>query len=154
MDNHALQVKTLKEITLQSFIDAISISLGAGVSSVAPLGFSGDTFILHEAERKEGRSRSEQVSIRMYSGSPELLITDKKGRFLFYGRYDGGMGIDFLAKQYYSIFRKVKKYIKSNAPELAKANLDGAQHCVPTEGFAMLKAYNDKKATCANSTTA
>ena len=43
------------------------------------------------------------------NGDVELLITNKKGDFLFYGRYQLHLGIDFITSEYFRIFKKIGK---------------------------------------------
>lgn len=95
----------LYDIKLKDFRSAMSIAMNAGHNSVAPLGMSGDTIMLH------GERRVEEVSIRLYCGDPKLLITNKSKDFLFYGRYDIRMGFDKVAKEYFRIFKMLRDLI-------------------------------------------
>lgn len=129
MDNHTLQVKYLKGITPQLFKEAIELARDGGIASVAPLGYAGETIILHEAKNKGGHSRSEEVSIRMHSGDVGLLITDKCGRFLFHGSYHIGMGVDFLVREYYRAYRKVRCEIKQSRLTRKDINTERTEKC-------------------------
>jgi hypothetical protein len=69
---------------LKSNIDDISIKLleeviehayTAGHSSFAPLGCSGDDFILF------GLPRRKEITIKLHSGTVKLLVTDNCGQF-------------------------------------------------------------------------
>jgi len=106
--NEKIKKDSLSKITLNLIKRAIYLSYDCGTTSSAPLGFSGDTILLHGLDRP---NRVSQVSIRMHSGSSELLITDKIGAFLFYGKFDNIMGLDFIASQYLRIFKSVKHKI-------------------------------------------
>lgn len=99
--------QSLSEITKDAFKESIFLAYKGGVTSLAPLGFSGDTIIIH-GTKTEKVSRVSQVSVRNYSGDAELLITDKVGHFLFHGRFRVDLGLDFVAEQYWQIFNKVK----------------------------------------------
>ena len=107
MDNYSMVKENLYEITKETFKEAIFLAYKGGITSLAPLGFSGDTIVIH-GSKSEKTSRVSQVSVRNYSGDAELLITDKEGHFLFYGRYRVDLGLDFLVEQYWSIFNNVK----------------------------------------------
>ena len=141
--NTELRTKKLNKITYELFQKAIFLSYRDGITTMAPLGFSGDDIVIY-GESGEG-GRKSIVSIRNYCGSAELLITDNKGNFLFYGRYDIRLGIEFLCKQYFKIFQLVKDEINGELPEkedFAKVKLN--DNCTLSEGFEMMKAYQEK----------
>ena len=129
----------LSQITKKDFEDAIFLSYRDGITSIAPLGFSGDTIYIFGSNQEENDSR---ISIRNYCGNAELLIANKKGSFLFYGRFDCRIGIEFLASEYFRIFNLVSKLIESDDLEFAKIEdfkLDKFhEDCKMSEGFAML----------------
>lgn len=106
--NKQLLQPSLDGISKQLFADAISLCFRDGITSRALLGFSGDTILLHGSE--EG-GRKSVVSIRNYCDSPELLITDSAGNFLFYGRYHVKYGHARIAAMYWGIFNMVKDEI-------------------------------------------
>lgn len=142
MNNYSVKKDKLSQINLELFKEAIFACYKDGVTSVAPLGFSGDTVVLYEGNRTEKNGRVSQVSIRNYCGSAELLITDPIGGFLFYGRFDIDLGVDFLAKHYYRIFRLVKKNILIvSAKRSDFKNLPIPEGVERTAGFALLRAY-------------
>ncbi|HOZ91032.1 MAG TPA: hypothetical protein PLJ18_11825 [Niabella sp.] len=128
----------LSEITKETFKEAIFLAYKDGVTSVAPLGFSGNTIILHGSSN-EKTSRVSQVSVRNYSGDAELLITDIKGSFLFYGRFRVDLGIDFVAHQYWIIFKKVRKYILKEVPRISEfKDIEIPHNCNRSSGFDIL----------------
>lgn len=136
MNNFSLVKSDIDSVTLDSFKEAIYTAYKGGITSVAPLGFSGDTIFIF------GGSRKCEVSIRNYGNDAELLITDPAGNFLFYGRYHISLGIDFVCDQYYNIFLLVKDRVTSEISDRPKfADLDIPDNCARTSGFAMLEAY-------------
>lgn len=137
-----MRYKNIDEITENSFKEAIIDCFKSGITSVAPLGFSGDTIILFGYENN---GRKSLVSIRNYGNDAELLITDKEGHFLFYGRYHISMGIDFVSNQYWKIFSQCKMYIESIIPKRPDfADLQITDKAIPTDGFDMLNDYQRK----------
>lgn len=131
-------MKTIKQLRKKDFKDAIDIALNGGHTSVAPLGMSGDTILLHNLGEKKSNGcyeRVQQVSIRLYCGDPELLITNNKGSFLFYGRYDIRMGRDFILKEYYRIFKLLRKQIPLEHKEKDLTINEDAKQSI---GFAIL----------------
>jgi len=132
--------KSLSEITLDTFKEAIFIAYRDGIKSLAPLGCSGDTVLLFS---KDG-SRKSSVSIRNYSGDAELLITDAAGGFLFYGRFDVNIGLNFMASQYLAIFESVKDKIETVVQKTIDfENVRFADDCEKTVGFEMLRAFQN-----------
>jgi len=89
------------EITVNDFKDAIETCFNGGTLHTAPLGSCGLDVLLYGS--REGRRKS-VVSLRLYCKDVELLLTDTKGRFLFYGRHDRCRGIDYIANDYFRIF--------------------------------------------------
>lgn len=138
---------SLSEITKETFEEAIFMAYKGGITSVAPLGFSGDTIIIFEGEKEKGKEndRVSQISIRNYGNDAELLITDVAGSFIFSGRFHVSLGVDFLATQYSEIFEKVKHKILSKLDERPDfANLDIPDTATRSFGFDMLFAYQEK----------
>lgn len=137
--NKSMIKSSLDEITLETFREAIFLCYKDGITSVAPLGFSGDTVLVYA---KDGVPRQSQISIRNYSNDAELLITDLKGGFVFYGRLSVSLGLEFIAFEYFRIFRKVKDRIPAilpARPDFSKCEI--GDNAVPTIGFKMLEAY-------------
>jgi hypothetical protein len=143
MYNYELKKTDLNEITKKLFKEAVFLCYRDGITSIAPLGFSGDTILLFECE-KDGRKSS--VSIRNYCNSAELLIKDSKGNFLFYGRFLIDLGIDLVTDQYWNIFLLVKNEIESETKEISDfKNVKVSESCELTVGFEMLSAYQKAK---------
>jgi hypothetical protein len=107
MNNNFIQNK-VSDISEELIQDVIKIAKGEGHKSHAPLGCSGDTFILY------GESRRREISLRLHSGDVKMLITDNAGGFLFYGGYDLSLlPIKFIAKEYRRIIQNVE-YLLDN----------------------------------------
>lgn len=128
MQNIDLKVNNLNEVTKDLFEKGIKLAMGMGVTQVAPLGFSGDDVILFGTSgvevEGEGWERRSLIQIRNYCSTPELLITDKEGRFLFYGRFDVN-DYDFILDQFWNIFVLLKEKIESHEEKLKKKILIG-----------------------------
>lgn len=141
--NKSLIKNSLKKITRPLFQKAIFECYRGGIASKALLGWSGDNIVLYGTEE---RGRVSLISIRNYCGSAELLITDRKGRFLFYGRYDVNLGLRFIAEQYYQIFRQVKDKIETEIEQVSAFNNAPIQcDCGPIKGFNSLVKEQNKK---------
>lgn len=136
--NYDIKKKKLSEITRATFKEAIELAYKEGITSVAPLGCSGDTIIIHQGEGNNTTSRQSQVSIRNYGGDAELLITDMDGNFLFYGRFRIDHGKTFVINQYWRIFNLVKDKIETIVKREKKLVI--ADHATKTIGFEILKA--------------
>lgn len=126
----------LDDITLDTFKDAMRKAIDAGHISIAPLGMSGDTIILH-GTKTEKVSRYQQVSVRLYCGNPELLITNNNGSFLFYGRYDIRLGVDKVAEEYFRIFTLLKPLITKYNDVETSLNISPDAH--ETIGFEIMR---------------
>lgn len=109
-----LKKDKISEINQDLFRESILKCYEDGITAIAPLGRCGETVVLFGSE---GNGRCSLVSVRNYCGDPELLITDKKGRFLFYGRFHISMGLDFVAARYYQIFCMVEEFIEDEIPD-------------------------------------
>ena len=142
--NKILIKNSLDKITRPLFKKAIFECYRKGITSTAPLGWSGDNILLYGNE--EGH-RVSVISIRNYCGSAELLITDKKGHFLFYGRYDVNLGLEFIAEQYYQIFRLVKHKIEAEIEQVSAFNNTPIEcDCGPIKGFnSLIKVQEEKR---------
>lgn len=109
MSNTLHQQSTVEDITIDIMKQAIETAYTAGHSSFAPLGCSGEDYILHWFDNSQRRG---EVSVRLHSGDVKLLITDIAGNFLFNGGYDIGLlPISVIAKEYYHILQNVKHLI-------------------------------------------
>lgn len=95
MHNYAFVKENLDDITLEYFKMVAITCMNSGINSICPFGCSGDNFMLYgkfiKAEESEDGNwhRKSMVSLRNYFGSLEMLVTDKKGRFLVYSKVDG-----------------------------------------------------------------
>lgn len=125
-----MQKKRLDQITVDDFKSAMNETLDIGITSVAPLGSSGETIYIH------GCNRISEVSVRNYNGSPELLITDANKSFLFCGRFKLCLGVDFLAEQYFNIFKLLESSILTDT---RKVEVKYAETVTKTIGFEMMK---------------
>lgn len=107
MNNKFLKNDT-KKITVALLKRVINHAYTLGHNNHAPLGCSGETFILY------GVSRRQEISLRLHSGDVKILITDNAGGFLFHGGFDTSLlPISFIAEEYHSIIKKVK-YLLDN----------------------------------------
>lgn len=139
--NKSIMVNSLNKVTKKLFKEAIYLAYKGGITSVAPLGFSGDTILLYA---KNGESRKSQISIRNYGNDAELLITDNDGSFIFYGRFHISNGIGFVLDQYWNIFKSVRDKIETKIKERPDfANLEITNKAIPTIGFDMLRTYQN-----------
>ena len=111
--NKELIQTDLNNINLKLVKEAIALCFRDGITDKAPMGCAGDSVVLFG---KESPTRVCLVSVRNHNHSPQLLITDKNGRFVFYGTFHIGLGVDFIAKQFMSIFKLVKFDIESELP--------------------------------------
>lgn len=147
-NRHEIRVSYLDAVTPDLFREAILLAYSGGITSIAPLGRSGDTIILYDAPKgkkyPDGNivTRPSQISVRNYCGDAELLITDEMGNFLFYGRYHINLGFDFVVDEYYRIFEKVKDRILGDLKERNNITSVISENAQKTEGFGMLSAYD------------
>lgn len=102
--NYDLKKFNLCEIKQQHFREAMFLAYACGVTSKAPMGYSGDEIVLFGLSRP---SRVSLVSVRNHSGSPQLLITDRVGNFIFLGSFHLNMGIDYISRQFWLTFKMV-----------------------------------------------
>ncbi|NMB70171.1 hypothetical protein GYA27_03155 [candidate division WWE3 bacterium] len=118
--NYCFRKDNLDEITKEYMGGVLTAAMNCGISSVAPLGFSGDDFYMYgkfinKDESESGSWKRESVvSLRNYCNSPQLLITDKDGMFLVYSTYDG-LPFNDLLDMIYDDFIRVKKLINKKA---------------------------------------
>jgi len=128
----------LSLITQRVFEEAIFLAYAGGISTTAPLGFSGDTVLLHGESTPEVSRRS-MVSVRNYSGDAELLITDAAGKFLFYGRLSIDFGVEEVAAFYWNTFQAVRSQIEGKMPKSASfRELALAPGHTLSEGFQLM----------------
>lgn len=118
--NKELHKENLEELTLDLFKQAFFLALRDGVTSVAPLGFSGDIILLYGINEFPGKGRVSQVSFRMYCEDVEMLITDIEGHFLFYGRLRKELGVEYVLNVYWNVFLGVKDSITTEVKRSEK----------------------------------
>lgn len=144
MKNYELLKQDLLCITQSTFEQAFFLAYRDGITSIASLGFSGDDIILYEGGQNEKVSRVSRVSVRNYGNDVELLITDRVGNFLFYGRYAIDLGVEFVARTYWHTFETLRPYIDTELPKSRSFTFaDVNPNATYSEGFAILKAYQE-----------
>lgn len=145
--NYAFKKDNLEDITIEDFKLAICAAMNSGINHVAPLGCSGDDFLLYGRfipyeESEDGNwHRESMVTIRNYCGTPELLVTDKEGNFLFYGKMFGEL--DFVASEYFRIFILFKDKICSVVDKTEIKFTDDCDY--DTKALAILTSYYNAK---------
>lgn len=109
--NNKFLQKKLKNVTHTLMMQVFEHARNEGMKNVAPLGSSGDTFMLY------GEPRNRQVSLRLYCEDMELLVTNDVGEFLFYGRFKNKVVSDLiLGMRYASIVDLVSKHMNTQTP--------------------------------------
>lgn len=150
-ENYAFLKENINDIKLDDFKTAMAVCLKAGVNHIAPLGCSGDTFYLHgkfipSAETKDGYwKRQSVVTIRNYCGSPELLISDKAGNTLYYGKYYH-MEFNNMAEEYFRVFSMLKDKVDKCGRDFKQLEVKFAEDAVVDEmAFDLLTKYYETK---------
>ena len=144
----------IDDITKEVLKETIAYIMLSPIKSVAPLGFSGETYYLYgkfitKEESSDGQwHRQSVISIRNYCNRPELLITDKNGRFLFYGKYDVN-DYDFIVDRFYETIQLLKSKVDTIEEEKETPKIDFSNTTL-TVGFEMLKAYYNLKGSDGN----
>lgn len=139
----------LDDITLEDIKEAIYLVMTQPITSVAPLGFCGEDYYLYgnkltkEEKERTGNWRTSQISFRNYCNMPEMLICDKVGNFLFYGKFDVN-DYELVANEYYNIFLKLKDKINIENPIIRISNIDFS-NVEYTKGFDMMISYIKSK---------
>ena len=145
MKKYAFVKENLDDITLDYFKMVANICMCSEITNIAPLGFSGDDFILfgrfiEASESKDGKWHMESmVTLRNYCGGLEMLVTDKKGNFLVHSNVDG-MSQDEVVEELYREFLSVKHLVMKTTKR-AFENWDVSKNAEFSEGFEILKAY-------------
>lgn len=112
----------LKEVTIELLNEVIAYAYTDGHKTHAPLGCSGDDFILY------GESRRREISLRLHSGDVKLLVTDNIGNFLFYGGFDTSLlPISFIGKQYFDVIQNVKHLLDNTSKKTSITEYDKEQ---------------------------
>lgn len=86
------------DVQEEKFKTAIQTVIKEGLSNHAMFGSSGRTILLYGKEE-----RVSSISVRLHSSGVELLICNKVGSFLFYGKFHPKLGSDFIAKMFKQI---------------------------------------------------
>lgn len=127
----------VNDITKDDFRQALETILNGKVTTLAPLGFSGDKLYLYD-NRTKGVSHSGCVTMRTWSNMPELLIGNKAGRWLCHLKIDRIMGFDYILNEFHRQFENVKHLIDGFDKEEHKQEL--STDSKRTIGFAILEA--------------
>lgn len=166
-----VDLKELENISLNDFINYVKKVRNDEITNVAPLGFSGEDYIVFENQNKPLRkdfisdeeyekskdnkyfgqdyydkpiSRSCQLSFRKYGNECELLITDYKGNFLTYSKLNFCFDDEFIGTNFYNLFLQLKPYMNKVIEERdGLINFDKVKFSI---GFEMLDAYMKSKA--------
>ena len=161
-----VDLKELENISLNDFINYVKKVRNDEITSVAPLGFSGEDYIVFENKNKPLRkdfisdeeyekskdnkyfgqdyydkpiSRSCQLSFRKYGDECELLITDYKGNFLTYSKLNFCFDDEFIGANFYNLFLQLKPYMNKVIEERDEPiNFDKVKFSI---GFEMMNAY-------------
>ena len=166
-----VDLKELENITLNDFINYVKKVRNDEITSVAPLGFSGDAFIIFENKNKPLRkefisgeeyekleetgyfgkegynkpiARSCQLSFRKYNNECELLITDYEGNFLTYSKLNFCFDDEFIGTNFYNLFLQLKPYMNKVVEKIDEPiNFNKVNFSI---GFEMINAYINSKA--------
>lgn len=125
----------LNEITIDTFREKIYQAFTGDITSIAPMGMSGETIVLSGVD---GTCRISLVSLRKHWNDVQLLITNKEGSFLFCGVYDIRLGIEVVAQKYFDIFNTVKPYILEEFGEFELPKI--SDNVTYSEGFYILNS--------------
>ena len=165
-----VELKELDNITLNDFINYVKKVRNDEITIVAPLGFSGDDFIIFENKNKPLRkefisdeeyekskdrkylsqdyydrpvSRSCELSFRKYDDECELLITDYKGNFLTYSKLNFCFDDEFIGTNFYNLFLQLKPYMNKVIKKIDEPiNFNKVNFSI---GFEMINAYMKSK---------
>lgn len=166
-----IDLKELENITLNDFINYVKKVRNDEIKNVAPLGFSGDDFIIFENKNrplrkefitkeeyekleetgyfgKEGYNkpvcRSSELSFRKYDNECELLITDYEGNFLTYSKLNFCFDDEFIGTNFYNLFLQLKPYMNKVIKKNDEPiNFNKVNFSI---GFKMINAYIKSKA--------
>ena len=144
--NYAFVKDNVNDITLEDFKTAMAVCIKSGISHIAPLGCSGDNFCLYgkflsAEETRDGWRRQSIVSVRNYCGSPEVLISNKSGKTLYYGKYYY-IGFDEMANEYFRIFTMLKDKIDEDGVDFEELEIKFREDAeVDDKAFKLLDRY-------------
>ena len=158
--------KELEKITEKDFISYVNKVRNDDITTVAPLGFSSDDFIIYETKNKPLRKefitkeeyekleetgyfgkegynkpvcRSSQLSFRKYGSHCELLITDYEGNFLIYSQLNFAFSDEYIGKYFYNTFIDLKPYMNTCIDKVEQ-DINFAK-VNSSKGFDILKGY-------------
>lgn len=156
-----MNIEELGNITLNDFISYVKKVRNDEITSVAPLGWCGEYYIIfenknkplnkefiseeeyNESEDKEYYdrpvARSCQLSFRKYCSECEMLITDYEGNFLTYSKLNFCFDDEFIGTNFYNLFLQVKPYMNQVIKKIEDPiNFDKVTYSI---GFDMIAAY-------------
>lgn len=165
-----VDLKKLETLKKEDFIQYVSKVRNDEITSVAPLGFSSDDFIIFENKNKPLRKefiseeeyeeleetgyfgkegynkpvmRSCQVSMRKYGSECELLITDYEGNFLTFSKLNFCFDDTYIGTKFYDLFIELKPFIGTTIKTLDN-DIDFSKVKFSI-GFDMLESYKKHK---------
>lgn len=100
----------METLRIEQFREAVEQVIASGLTSHAPLGSSGRDIKL-QGERDPYISRISEVSIRLHNSQVELLCTNCRGSFLYYGKWHKNLGVNFITKEHFRVYKKLIKSI-------------------------------------------
>lgn len=123
--NVKYQTKELWKISEQLFQDVISECISEGLSSFAPLGASGNDFILYTCFDKDVSrvNRDRQLSVRLHNSEVGMLLTDRNGRFVANIKFHKSLGSEFIAKEFFRVFAIMNQSLVKSTDEDMAENL-------------------------------
>lgn len=95
-----MKVENIQDITIDVIKQAVEKVTNRGLYNHALLGSAGDRIIIYSEQENNTHSRPSQISIRLHSSGVELLVTNRNGDFLFYGKFHPNLGSDFIATRF------------------------------------------------------
>jgi len=134
--NYELRQQKLRKVNLDLVKKGVFLAFRDGITSRAPLGWSGDTIILF-GDEKEGRRSV--ISLRNHCGDVELLVTDVNGHFLFCGKYDPNLGIEWVASLHYDTIKRLRPFVEIEVEQKFMKDIKDAPHVEISDGFEWLK---------------
>ena len=138
-----VDLKELENISLNDFINYVKKVRNDEITSVAPLGFSGENYIVFENKNKSSL-RSCELSFRKYCNECELLITDYEGNFLTYSKLNFCFDDEFIGTNFYNLFLQLKPYMNKVIKKIDEPiNFDKVKFSI---GFEMIDTYMKTKA--------
>ena len=165
-----VELKELDNITLNDFVNYVKKVRNDEITNVAPLGFSGEDYIVFENKNKPLKkefisdeeyekskdrkylsqdyydspvSRSCQLSFRKYGNECELLITDYEGNFLTYSKLNFCFDDEFIGTNFYNLFLQLKPYMNKVVKKIDEPiNFNKVNFSI---GFEMINAYMKSK---------